>query len=99
MKPERDPEGIEIEFLQKTGGVTGRKVLEIGCGDGRLIRRYAASAALVVGVDPDAEKLAEALQQAAGSRPQQPLILAQSQAEDLPFADAAFESVLLAWSL
>jgi len=28
-----------------------------------------------------------------------PLIFAQAQAEELPFADEDFESVLLAWSL
>ena len=94
MEPTRDPEGVEIEFLEWTGSLSGRHVLEIGCGDGRLINRYAADARQVAGVDPDVEKLAGALPQN-----QCPLILAQAQAEVLPFADTAFGAVLLGWSL
>jgi ubiquinone/menaquinone biosynthesis C-methylase UbiE len=98
MQPVRDPEGIEIEYLAWSASLNGRRVLEIGCGDGRLICRYAGDALLVAGVDPDKEKLAEI----PGKGPQSfatPLILAQAQAEDLPFADKAFETVLLGWSL
>jgi ubiquinone/menaquinone biosynthesis C-methylase UbiE len=94
MEPTRDPERVEIEILEWTGSIHGRKVLEIGCGNGRLIYRYAAFARQVSGVDPDEEKLAEALQQTQGM-----LLLAQAQAEDLPFTDTSFETVLLGWSL
>ena len=99
MEPTRDPEGTEIRFLEWTGCLDGRQVLEIGCGDGRLIARYADKALLVAGVDPDEEKLAGALQQVTENRPQCALILARAQAEDLPFADTSFETVLLGWSL
>lgn len=98
MEPVRDPEEIEIEFLNQTGSINGRKVLEIGFGNGRLAWRYAENAWLVAGVDPDAEKLVDA----AGTRPEAietPLILAQAEAEDLPLPDETFESALLAWSL
>jgi ubiquinone/menaquinone biosynthesis C-methylase UbiE len=61
MEPIRDPEGIEIEYLNRTGAIHGRKVVEIGCGNGRLIWRYANIAASVVGVDPDFERLTKAL--------------------------------------
>ena len=98
MEPVRDPEGIEIEFLEWTGSINGRKVLVIGCGSGRLIYRYAEDARLVAGVDPDDEKLVEA----PGARPdglKTPLLFAQAQAEELPFTDISFETVLLGWSL
>ena len=36
MDPVRDPEGIEIEYLNRTGVINGRNVIEIGCGDGRI---------------------------------------------------------------
>jgi 16S rRNA A1518/A1519 N6-dimethyltransferase RsmA/KsgA/DIM1 with predicted DNA glycosylase/AP lyase activity len=36
-----------------------RRVLEIGCGDGRLTRRYAREAASVVAIDPDAVAIAK----------------------------------------
>ena len=98
MDPIRDPEGIEIEFLNRTGAVHGRKVVEIGCGNGRLIWRYANLAASVVGVDPDSERLAEALT----TRPKTVetwAAFAQTEAEMLPFPDEAFETAFLAWSL
>ena len=98
MEPVRDPEGIEIEFLKRTGAVHGRKVVEIGCGNGRLIWRYADIAASVVGVDPDNERLAEALI----TRPETVetwAAFAQAEAETLPFPDEAFECAILGWSL
>ena len=110
MEPDRDPEGIEIAYLEWTESIYGRKVLEIGSGNGRSIQRYAETAELVAGVDPDAGKLTDAIRQAhrplslskGDSQPgglKTPLILAQAEAEDLPFAGEQFESVLLAWSL
>jgi ubiquinone/menaquinone biosynthesis C-methylase UbiE len=98
MEPERDPEGIEIEFLKRTGVIHGRKVVEIGCGNGRLTWRYANYAASAVGVDPDSERLAEALT----TRPETMetwSAFAQTEAETLPFPDEAFECAILAWSL
>ena len=98
MDPIRDPEGIEIEYLDKTGAICGRKVIEIGCGDGRLTWRYANSAAAVAGVDPDFEQVA-----AAGTgRPeavQTPVLFTQAEAGALPFPAESFESAILAWSL
>jgi 2-polyprenyl-3-methyl-5-hydroxy-6-metoxy-1,4-benzoquinol methylase len=55
-----DPEGHEIAaltaFLPRPSGL---RVLEIGCGDGRLTRRYAHMAARVLAVDSSALELAE----------------------------------------
>jgi cyclopropane fatty-acyl-phospholipid synthase-like methyltransferase len=41
---------------------TGKSVLEIGSGDGRLTWRYADKVARVVGLEPDAEKHAAGLE-------------------------------------
>lgn len=35
-------------------------MLEIGCGDGRLTWSYASQASHVIGLDPDADKIARA---------------------------------------
>jgi len=98
MEPVRDPEGIEIEYLSRLESIHERKVLEIGCGNGRLIRRYANFASVVAGVDPDSEQLAEALSTRSESS-KTPLFFAQAQAQDLPFSDREFASVILGWSL
>ena len=98
MDPIYDPEGIEIEVLNRTGAIDGRHVLEIGCGDGRLLWRIADVATSAVGVDLDAEGVAEA----ATMRPEAvetPAAFMLAGAETLPFSDAAFECVILGWSL
>jgi 2-polyprenyl-3-methyl-5-hydroxy-6-metoxy-1,4-benzoquinol methylase len=50
-----DPEGFETAALTElVPDFAGRRVLEVGCGDGRLTRRYADRAASVLAIDPDA---------------------------------------------
>jgi ubiquinone/menaquinone biosynthesis C-methylase UbiE len=98
MEPVRDPEGIEIDYLQRSGAIEGRDVLEIGCGDGRLTWRYANLAEAVTGVDPDFERLSEM----AATRPEtvkRRIPFVQAAAEKLPFADEAFDTTLFSWSL
>jgi 2-polyprenyl-3-methyl-5-hydroxy-6-metoxy-1,4-benzoquinol methylase len=46
-----DPENNEIHALRSMVDFTGAKVLEIGCGDGRLTWRYAAQASRVTAID------------------------------------------------
>jgi predicted RNA methylase len=58
-----DPEDAETKaLLDFAGDFGGRRVLEIGCGDGRLTWRYADRAARVVAIDPDADEIAAALE-------------------------------------
>lgn len=55
-----DPEGMETAALARLAPVDGLRVLELGCGDGRLTFRYANAAASVLAVDPDADRIASA---------------------------------------
>jgi ubiquinone/menaquinone biosynthesis C-methylase UbiE len=57
-----DPEGAEVAALQRLAPVDGLKVLELGCGDGRLTFRYAHAARSVLAVDPDGDRIADALE-------------------------------------
>jgi predicted RNA methylase len=50
-----DPEGEHIAALRRLANFRGRRVLELGCGDGRLTLGIAAEAASVFAFDPDAE--------------------------------------------
>ena len=60
MAIDEDPEGHEIVALDAlVPSFALRRVVEIGCGDGRLTRRYAGAAASVIAIDPDAEAVAE----------------------------------------
>jgi ubiquinone/menaquinone biosynthesis C-methylase UbiE len=55
-----DPEEREPAALRRLTSFAGRRVLELGCGDGRLTFKYARDAASVLAVDVDAGAIAEA---------------------------------------
>ena len=55
-----DPEHDEAAALARmVPSFTGRQVLEIGCGEGRLTHKYARDAARVIAIDTDAEGISE----------------------------------------
>jgi ubiquinone/menaquinone biosynthesis C-methylase UbiE len=56
----KDAEGAERVALAGLVDFEGRRVLEIGCGDGRMTWLYADAAAEVLGFDDDEEAIAEA---------------------------------------
>ncbi len=58
MAPIVDPQGYETELLGQLVSFRDMDVLDVGCGDGRTARNIARSAASVIGLDPDAEKIA-----------------------------------------
>jgi ubiquinone/menaquinone biosynthesis C-methylase UbiE len=55
-----DPEGAHIAALRRLGDFRGRRVLELGCGDGRLTVGIARDAEDVLAFDPDAEAVERA---------------------------------------
>ena len=52
-----DPDGCELDALGSAVGFTGHRVLEVGCGDGRLTRRYAGETRSVLALDPNEEAI------------------------------------------
>ena len=63
MTYRHDPIDQEIEALtQLAGGFTGKRVLEVGCGNGRITRKYASQAAFIDAIDPDETKIGRALE-------------------------------------
>jgi SAM-dependent methyltransferase len=68
-------------------------VLDIGCGEGQVARRVAASGALVVGLDPTVSQLREA-----GIRGNGPAY-ARARAEVLPCRTGAFDAVVVCLAL
>jgi predicted RNA methylase len=55
-----DPEGVHLAALRRLGDFRDQRVLELGCGDGRLTIGIAAEAASVLAFDPDAEAVERA---------------------------------------
>jgi ubiquinone/menaquinone biosynthesis C-methylase UbiE len=93
-----DPEGRETRFLHRYIHFGGKRVLEIGSGDGRLTWQYAGPTRLTVGIDPDVEELQAALQDFP-SKLRSKVSFAQASAIAAPFPTGSFEIALLAWSL
>jgi 2-polyprenyl-3-methyl-5-hydroxy-6-metoxy-1,4-benzoquinol methylase len=60
MTPVLDPEGAHLATLRRLGDFRGKRVLELGCGDGRLTVGIAPDAAHVLAFDPDAEAVERA---------------------------------------
>ena len=55
-----DPEGHDTVALDTVmPSFAGHHILEIGAGSGRLTRHYAAAAASVIAIDPDADAIAD----------------------------------------
>jgi 2-polyprenyl-3-methyl-5-hydroxy-6-metoxy-1,4-benzoquinol methylase len=55
-----DPENNETRALLDLVDFSGQRVLEIGCGDGRLTWRYADRAEHVIAIDPKADPIMRA---------------------------------------
>lgn len=53
----KDPEGREISSLHAMVDFKDRRVLEVGCGEGRLTWLYAGEAAAVTAIDPILEDI------------------------------------------
>jgi ubiquinone/menaquinone biosynthesis C-methylase UbiE len=98
MAMDVDPEGRETQALFAAAGFRDARVLEIGCGGGRLTRRYASSVRSAVGVDSALEGLVTAKHECPADLTRR-LAFVQTGARALPFRGAAFDVVLFGWSL
>jgi tRNA G46 methylase TrmB len=95
-----DPEENETRALFALADLAGKRILEIGSGDGRLTWRYAARAGHVIAIEPFEPHFARA----ANSLPEE--LQGRVQLQNLPFEEfaaaspsASFEVVILSWSL
>jgi len=97
MPVQIDPENSEIKaLLDFAGSFAGKRVLEIGCGDGRLTWLYADRAARVVAIDPDEEEIARAQK----DRPHDLRVEFRAVGiADYAAPDAVFDVAILSWSL
>jgi ubiquinone/menaquinone biosynthesis C-methylase UbiE len=94
----RDPERNEIRHLRRAVDFFGRRVLEIGSGEGRLTWQYAKWSDPIIAMDLDRDSL----RVAKVDRPydlEDRVHLVCSDSHNLPFSKERFDIAILAWSL
>ncbi|MBF6142546.1 class I SAM-dependent methyltransferase [Nocardia farcinica] len=90
------PEGLHEGDMRLLGpDLTGKRVLEIGCGSAPCARWLAGQGAHAIGLDLSMGMLRRGLAAMARGGPRVPLV--QASAEALPFADASFDAACSAF--
>jgi ubiquinone/menaquinone biosynthesis C-methylase UbiE len=92
-----DPEGNEAKHLRRFAAPDGKRVLEVGCGDGRLTAMYANVANHVAGIDLDRDELRIAVIERPSDLVER-VQFVQGDATQLPFPKNKFDLAILAWS-
>jgi ubiquinone/menaquinone biosynthesis C-methylase UbiE len=93
-----DPEGVHSATVRALVDVRGLRVLEIGCGEGRLTAELAGEAASWLATDPKADAVAEARRTLAPELAERVTFAVAGGAEvDAP--EGEFDLVFFSWSL
>lgn len=84
----------QTRILNLIGPVEGRRILDLGCGDGLLTRTLAERGAWAVGIDVDRAMLHVASARSVRSQ-RQPSRFVEGRIEQLPFLDRSFDVVVI----
>ena len=91
----RDEAGVETTAIDAVVDLRGKRVLEVGCGKGRLTKFAAAHAAFVYAFDPNAEAIATARAEVA----REGVRFAVHDIDALDVERERFDLALCGWSL
>ncbi len=97
MTLQSDPERNETKYLHKFADFANKRVLEIGCGEGRLTWQYAKETRSTIAIDLDPD----ALRVATIDRPsdlESYVYFSLAKSEQLPFSNETFDIAIFAWS-
>jgi ubiquinone/menaquinone biosynthesis C-methylase UbiE len=95
---QRDPDGDEPAAIAALVELDGTRVLEVGCGSGRLTRYLAARAREIYAFDPKSESVAQA-KASLTDELRQRVQFAVHDAEALDLPRRRFDLALCGWSL
>ena len=91
-----DPEEHEVDaLLARLPAVDPSAVVEVGCGDGRLTRRYSRYVGTVLAVDPDRAALAAFREEGIPGNVE----VREMQIGRLELPDESVDAVLFSWAL
>ena len=93
-----DPEKNEVHALKAMTDWRNKRVLEIGCGNGRLTRRLASLGAQMEAIDPD-RKLIVAAKKDLPARLSDRIRFKVGSALDLKYPKQTFDIAVFSWVL
>ncbi len=94
----RDREGVESSVIGDVLDLRGRRVLDVGCGIGRLTEFAAGHAAEVYAFDPDEQRVEQARERIPSSLRNR-VTFDVCRAEELDSPGRRFDVALCGWSL
>lgn len=86
--------GAVTEVIADALDLSGQRVLDVGCGDGALVRWLAGRGAKAAGLETQADLVEKARSRAVGGESYH-----HGRGESLPFADGTFDAVVFSYSL
>ena len=93
-----DPEGAHLAALRRLQDFTGARVIEVGCGDGRLTLGIAERAATVLAFDPDEAAVSRA-RAAVPDGLRDRVRYEVASATEIEVAAASFDIAVFSWAL
>ena len=93
-----DPEGAHLAALRRLGDFRGQRVLELGCGDGRLTVGIARDAVHVVAFDPDRDAV-ERARCSIPSELRERVTYRVASGKELEVEPHSFDATVFSWSL
>jgi len=93
-----DAEGAHLAAVLRAADFRGRRVLEVGSGEGRLTWGFAPLAASVLAFDPDAEYIEAARAECPGEL-REKIRFEVASADEIEVARQSVDLVFFSWSL